>query len=147
MKKELLELCKEFSELQKRLFKLAEAELTEECWHCECEHPHIVNRAKEPWCDGCGKPIKLTDHCTCPDPDVITARNEEHGEYCSRCGKAVKPQPKQIEELEEAHYLSGITLLNGENYNASITHIVSEYSRIVNKLNELIKLLESKGVV
>lgn len=29
--------------------------------------------------------------CSCPNPDVITARQDEHKEYCKDCGGLVKP--------------------------------------------------------
>ena len=69
---------------------------------------------------------ELTEECECKNPDVITARQDEHKEYCKECGKEVK-EIEEIEELEE-----GL-----ENYPPAIWH----------RLNKLIRLLKKKKII
>ena len=74
--------------------------------------------------------VSPPQYCTCKDPDVITARQDEHKEYCKECGKEVKRG--EIEELEIKWFPND-------------TRALLNYA--VSKFNELIRLLKRKELI
>lgn len=56
-----------------------------------CQHDFLLVEIKK-------KENIQNDNCTCPTPDVLTARQDEHKEICKECGKEVKED--DIEELK-----------------------------------------------